>query len=279
MERPSAPGAGNPADLTAAPYKSYRRAAKKLKGLGVRWAAPSFVVPGTVAANCRVLAGTAPEVGLLLFETRACLDYGEADLAGDLAGLGLTYHVHLPLDLPWAAGADAVWAAVSGLVEKTAHLRPWGFVLHPPGGAEAEEALTALARRWAAQGLDPADLLLENVEGVDPGPWYALSRDLGLSLCLDLGHLLAYKQQVPAHARDWARVRMLHLYAPGGLRGGRARHRPLPELDAAGRAGLRELWARAPHDAVRMIEVFELAGLTASVEWLAEWTKANAEAD
>lgn len=263
MEKKRVPGAGNPADLAANSFTSYRRNGEKLKALGLAWAAPSFVVPGTVAENCRVLSGLAPEVGLALFETEACLAYGEADLAQDMAGLGLRYHVHLPLDLPWGRGVGAVWEAVLGLVEKTAFLRPWGFVLHPPGSVGELEEFAAL---WRGQGLDPADLLLENVEGVDLGPLFGPSAELGLSLCLDLGHLLAYKQHFPTHARDWARVRLLHLYAPDAV----ARHRPLPGLDAAGREALREMLVRSPADVVVLFEVFDLAGCFASAEHLAE---------
>ncbi|MCK9239847.1 cobamide remodeling phosphodiesterase CbiR [Desulfocurvus sp.] len=244
--------------------QEFRRAGERLTRQGRPWAAPSFVVPDTVAGNCRFLAGLAPEVGLLFFETQACLEYGPQDLPAELARLGLRCHVHLPLDLPWERGAGAVWDAVRGLADKAAFLKPRAYVLHPPATVRELEALVAL---WAGHGLDPAALLLENVRGNDLRELLAPSAALGLSLCLDLGHLMAYNQPMPALARDWERVRMLHLCAPGP--GGR--HRPLAELDRTGRALLERLLAETGPQAVLMLEIFEAPGLFASAALLADW--------
>ncbi len=63
-------------------------------------AAPSWVMPGTVATNCAFLATRVDEVGLLFFEHQSALAYGPEDLPPSLAELPLTWHVHLPLDLP-----------------------------------------------------------------------------------------------------------------------------------------------------------------------------------
>ena len=214
--------------------------------------------------NCRLLSGLAPEVGLVLFESRACLDYGEDDLSPDMATLPLTYHVHLPLDLPWRAGPNAAFDTVQALVDKTAYLAPWGFVLHPP---QTVAELAAFVRLWVARGLDPAALMLENVDDNDLSTLLGPSADMGLSLCLDLGHLLAYNQQIPTLAQDWARMRMLHLYAPGPG----ARHTPLAGLDDKGKTALRGMLERVRPDTVLMLEVFETAGLFASAELLATW--------
>ena len=84
--------------------------------LAGRLAAPSFVLPGTVAANARFLAHKVDEVALCFFEARACLAYGPEDLPPDLADLPLRWHVHLPVDQPWparAAGAHPAAACVA----------------------------------------------------------------------------------------------------------------------------------------------------------------------
>jgi hypothetical protein len=95
-------------------------------------AAPSFVWPESIAGNCARLQGFVDEVGLLFFESAACMDYTEQDLPQALARSGLRFHVHLPLDLPWEAGASAVWSIVANLRAKAAFLQPWCHVLHPP---------------------------------------------------------------------------------------------------------------------------------------------------
>ena len=53
--------------------------------LAGRLAAPSFVLPGTVAENARFLSGRVDEMALCFFEAQACLKYGENDLPPDLA--------------------------------------------------------------------------------------------------------------------------------------------------------------------------------------------------
>lgn len=66
-----------------------------------RIAAPSWVRPASLAENCRFLAGRVDEAGLLFFDARSSLAYGDDDMPPELAALPLAYHVHLPLDLPW----------------------------------------------------------------------------------------------------------------------------------------------------------------------------------
>ena len=68
--------------------------------------APSFVMPANVADNARFLAGRVDEVALCLLEARSCLAYDDEDLPPALADRPLSWHVHLPVDLPWPASAD-----------------------------------------------------------------------------------------------------------------------------------------------------------------------------
>ena len=78
--------------------------------LAGRLAAPSFVLPGTVAENARFLSGRVDEMALCFFEAQACLKYGENDLPPDLAEPSesgrLRCHVHLPVDLPWRSAPE-----------------------------------------------------------------------------------------------------------------------------------------------------------------------------
>jgi hypothetical protein len=198
-------------------------------------AAPSCVWPETAAVNCRRLARSVPEVGLYLLETASCLAYGPHDLPQKT--YGLRYHAHLPLDLPWRLGGEAVAEAVTGLLDKIAHLAPWGFVLHPP---DDRRVLDEFVAAWAGAGRDPADLLLENTEIAAPAEVLDLARDLGCSLCLDLGHLLAMGHPLPDDTEALAvRTRMLHVYSPFGAEGPppgrRHAHRPLTSLSPEGR--------------------------------------------
>ena len=116
---------------------------KKLPG-GRILAAPSWLVPGTVADNCRFLAGRVDEVGLLFFETDACLAYSTKELPENLAELPLSWHVHLPVDLPWQEPETCADICLQ-LLRKVAFLRPNRAVLHPPVHADAQGLLRRLS--------------------------------------------------------------------------------------------------------------------------------------
>ena len=200
-----------------------------------RLAAPSCVWPETALVNCRRLARTVPEVGLYLLELHSCLAYGPDDLPQKT--YGLTYHLHLPLDLPWRLGGDTVYAVMERLLDMTAHLEPWAYVLHPPAEAGA---LADFVRAFAAAGRDPAMLLLENTDTASPADNLALARELGCGLCLDLGHMLAMGHELPTGDPALAaKTAMLHVYSPFGPEGppsGRTHlHRTLPCLSPEGR--------------------------------------------
>lgn len=226
-------------------------------------AAPSFVLPAGVAENARFLADRFPEIGLLLFESEACLAYTDQDLPPDLAALPVTWHVHLPLDLPWEQGLDAGWAVIARLMDKTALLAPRHWVLHPP---PVPGMLAGLADRFRAAGIAPKDVLLENVAGNDLTEVWEEARQSGFSTCLDLGHVLAYDQRATLTLPGlWDTVRMLHVYAPDG-----GRHTGLSRLDEAGQGLLRQVLDLFEGDTLTL-EVFDEKELFRSLELLADW--------
>jgi len=227
-------------------------------------AAPSCVLPADVGTNCAALASHFPELGLCFFETAACLAYTEADLPQALSALPVRWHLHLPLDLPWDLPGDqgppAVAQTILALAEKVAGLAPWAYVLHPPKDAEhlrrdAPEQLRCLALALKDRGIRPETLLVENIQGRDLEILWPVVRELGLGVCLDLGHMLEHGQEDFLDLPElWAHARMLHLNAPDQARPGR--HASLGSLDAAGRAILgRMLTAFAPGGTV-VLELF-----------------------
>lgn len=263
-------------------------------------AAPSFVWPAHIAENCRRLAPLVDEVGLLFFQSEACLAYTERDLPIWLAETGLGFHVHLPLDLPWSEGPERAWEIVSGLRRKTAFLQPWAFVLHPPeigpgpvftdqsrqlrvcpppgngvAFGQGFDSLAEFARLWEQRekqgGGCSGELLLENTRENDLVDSWPLIQSLNLGICLDLGHLVVHDQQTHRVPGIWSQVRMVHLSAPGKLGpDGRPRdgHCSLAALDHRGRALLEEILGRIRPDCVLMLEVFEPEGFMESLNML-----------
>lgn len=237
----------------------------------MRLAAPSFVLPGTVAENARFLAGRVEEVGLCCFETAGTLAYTEADLPPELAALPLRWHVHLPADLPWQDGGAACAGMALAVLSRVAYLAPHLAVLHPPTGISVEEArdlLAAFAAAWRAAGAPP--LLLENIRGCDLTELGCGFLDgQGLGVCLDVGHLLGYVQGRLLASELPGRARLIHWSAPGPAPG-EDRHLPLPAFTRAQRAVALGLLGRLSPGAVHLMEVFHWEGVAASRRWLGE---------
>jgi hypothetical protein len=225
-----------------------------------------------VAENCARLAGIFPEVALMFLQSAPCLAYGGKDLPPDPAEPPLKYHVHLPLDLDWREprAAFEVCAALAG---KVAFLGPGAYVLHPPAGeaASRRRLLGEFAAMWRQSGRDAGSVLLENTRDAGPGEIAAVAREEGFGLCLDLGHIMAYEQALPALPETAGLVRMLHLNAPGPDAG----HLPLANLGPEGRSIARRLIELCEEDAVLVLEIFEPRGLMESAElaarWIEEW--------
>lgn len=228
-------------------------------------AAPSCVFPAGVAENCALLAPDYDEIALAFFQTDACLAYGEADLPVDLARLPVSWHMHLPLDLPWDEGVERVAGVILALRDKAAHLAPRRFVLHPP---ERPLTLESLARLLAAGGLPPERVLVENIRGRDLATHWPVVRELNLGVCLDLGHMLVHGQEdfldLPGLA---GHLQMAHLNAPDPAKP--SRHASLEILDAAGLALCRRLLDLLPAGGVVLLELFNEAALSGSRRILA----------
>jgi hypothetical protein len=227
-------------------------------------AAPSCVLPAGIAENCAFLAQDFDEIGLAFFETEACLAYTEADFPADLALLPVSWHMHLPLDLPWDAGVGAVADTVLRLRERAAHVAPGLFVLHPP---QQPVDLANLVRLLAAGGLAPSQVLVENIAGRDLALHWPVIEAENLGVCLDLGHMLVHGQQDFLNLPGlFARTRMLHLNAPDPSKP--SRHAALSVLDAPGRALCARLLEGFGPGGVVMLELFGQEALYGSLRVL-----------
>lgn len=195
----------------------------------------------------------------MLLETRGCLEYDELDLPADLPGLGLGYHAHLPLDLPWKDGPAAVGDVIFALEQKIAFLRPRGYVLHPPEPGD----LSGLLRH--RPGLS-SRLWLENTREGDLCELWDEIGALGLGVCLDVGHMVSYGQErVMDLPGFFERVRILHIYGGESERG----HAGLGQLPDPNL--LRDILLRLKGDETLVVEIFSLEELGRSLNLLRFW--------
>lgn len=238
-------------------------------------AAPSWVMPGSIYENCLFLEGKVDEVALLFFESASCLAYDSSDLPNELASLDLTYHVHLPLDLPWQK-PSAVAEIILGLMDKVRFLGVHQAVLHPPvttGKAafsvtEASQALEVVARAWKKHGLRCNDLLIENVEGAALVDLVPVIAELELGICIDIGHIIAYGHDALLDCADiFDRLCMVHLNAPADITTpkGRSKHVSLTQLDEAGRHIARRVLQLCGEDCTFVYELFDWEQIEASI--------------
>jgi hypothetical protein len=238
-------------------------------------AAPSRVLPGTVAENARFLNGRVDEIALCFFECRACLAYTEADMPPELAELPFSWHIHLPCDLPWPARPDQGGAA-SETAERAlavfagaAFLAPRCAVLHPPQGTPAfkRRLLRDFERVWRERSDVP--LLLENLSHcdiVELGDGFL--QDHGFGLCLDVGHLLGYGQKRLLSSDLPETADLVHWSAPGE----KDAHLPLTALTPGQFATAAELAGRFAGNPVHLAEIFHWPDVESSLPLLEKLT-------
>ncbi len=230
-------------------------------------AAPSCVLPATVAENAAFLAHKVQEVGLCFFQTEPCLAYTETDVPAELAALPLRYHIHLPVDLPWRKGGAVVARKALCVLEKVTYLKPRYAVLHPPTAtpAEQEKLLRTFLKTWCAASKVP--ILLENLEHAAltdlPESFFATTHTntAVFGVCLDVGHMLGFGQEYILHAPHLLKaIQLLHWSAPGL----RDEHLPLHALTDGQYALVQKLMPLLPKKAVHMLEIFHWDGVEKS---------------
>jgi sugar phosphate isomerase/epimerase len=247
--------------------------------LPFRLATTSFIYPAGWAENVACLAPYLDEVELLFFESRtpaSLPDYAEMTrLAALAARAGLTYTVHLPVDVDLCAedGAERRQAAdtLAGIVAATAALPVTSYTLHldcpfsNPRSAEPIDQWRARTRSGLKSlltaGVDPGCLSIEALDY--PYEWvFPLVEELDLRVCLDMGHLIIYGYDLfEALDRYLARTTVIHLH---GVVEGRD-HLPLDRLEAGllDRI-LKRLWQQG-YGGSLSLEVFGLDALAHSL--------------
>ena len=221
-------------------------------------------------------------------ETKSCLAYTPRDIPPELATLALTWHMHLPTDLPWEEGGAAVAKICLALLHTVHFLGIERVVLHPPAGeCGGRDALLlgAFARVWESAGRSCADVLLENIRENDLTGLGRCFAENSFGVCLDLGHMLAYRQKTLAamvrkeEAPVWSHApRMAHCNAPGSGLPGESRlsaHLPLDMLDAAGRELGEDLCRAVVPEGVLVAEFFDWQYITRSQALLTCWARST----
>lgn len=242
----------------------------------------SFIYPENYANNAARLAPCFDAIELLFFEPNADAlpERAEIDALGLIAARwSVSYNIHLPLDLPLGhVDSRHRHAAIDALLRVIDLARPlaastWTLHLEPDRallqGASLDD-WRARMRDSCLRLLERSDLparrfsvenLLYPFEWVEP-----LVAELGVSICMDVGHLLRGGQDPLAFwHRHHDAIRIVHLQ---GVRGGRD-HQPLDRLDPPQLAMVHALLEQVRCEV--MLELFSLPHLCASLAVLDRW--------
>lgn len=243
----------------------------------------SYIIPADILPNVRFLASRVQDVELVLFE----VDDGQNNLpdAAAIAELrelarqsGLSYTVHLPLDLRLGADGDEGHRSMfkaRRVIECTRALEPWAYVVHLDGHQERHSADRAVLQRWNDQAVRALEiaaawaggaerLAIENLETYPLDFWDEVLRRAPVSCCVDIGHLwLDGHDPLPFLAGRLERTRVIHIH-------GRAErdHRSLNFVPPDELARVLAYLIHAPYRGVLTIEVFGEDDFTTSLQAL-----------
>ncbi|MEW5736704.1 MAG: cobamide remodeling phosphodiesterase CbiR, partial [Thermodesulfobacteriota bacterium] len=240
-----------------------------------------------ILENVRYLAGLVDDVELLIFESDEISPIPSAAEVRELSRIardnGLTYTVHLPLDLWLGAADEAERSASAGkvrrIVERMAPAEPFAYVCHLNGDRPGPVP-SAHPDRWAGQcrrsleeivrSVAPQRICVETLDYPFPfaeGP----VRGLDLGVCLDAGHCRLHGYSAQEIIRDHGpRIRVMHLH---GVADGRD-HRPLSCMDTEELAFLSS-WAGGDATVPRVLtmEVFSRASFEQSLRSMAAFLR------
>lgn len=168
----------------------------------------SYIIPADILPNARYLAGKVQDIQLVLFEMEDSLNNlptnAQVNELNDIATeQGLSYTVHLPLDLRLGTkGSDLHLSLIKArrVIEATQKLNPLAYIAHLDGRDERFSTDPIVLSQWQKQAADSIQqaaewtgdiklLAVENLEGYPVGFNDPVINIAGSSRCIDIGHL------------------------------------------------------------------------------------------
>ncbi len=250
-------------------------------------ATTSFIYPDGYIANVRMLGPFVDEIELLVFESAPVKSLFCAPVIDELVELSgrleISYNVHLPTDIsisdPDPRRQQQAVETLIEIIERLSPLSPSSYTLHVPFNRDDDNPETVAKwrrrvdrnlRKIVAAGIFADKIAIENLDYPFEliGP---IVSGLGLSVCLDAGHLMIAGQEVNSLFAPWAdAVSIIHLHGVEALRD----HLPLDRLGPARITPLIEILQN--FNGCVSLEVFSLPHLRSSLEFLAtHWAKRN----
>ena len=190
----------------------------------------SYIYPDHILPNVAMLAPFLDEIELVLFESE-----GENNFPGDAQIKGLmnfrlhqdiTFNVHLPIDIFLGDKNEEIRSRgisiVKKFIEQTLCLHPSVFILHfdlrDKNGQEAQDVETwrnrilQSSKEILESGIEPNRVSIETL-GYPFGWVEDIVRQCGFSICLDIGHILLYGQDLKFYLNQYLpEASIVHLH-------------------------------------------------------------------
>ena len=242
---------------------------------------PSFIYRAGYVDNVTYLAPFVDEIQLLFFESRHAQSLPTPSLVRDLAALsdnhGITFNVHLPSDLffghPDPSERRHAVDTIEQIINCCGPLDPTTFTLHLNRNPHDSPKLSL--PQWQNMLIENLASVLDSVvsgrkisvENIDDSLEQAASviHTLDLSVCMDLGHLMAHDIDIASFYRQWnERISIFHLH---GVKN-KQDHLPLDKLCREKMDQVMDILSQFTGPVI--LEVYSLNALNASMKCLKE---------
>ena len=190
----------------------------------------SYIYPDMIIPNVTLLAPFLDEIELVLFESEAENNLPDEEQIHALKDLsfqyGVNFNVHLPIDIFLGDEKEEVRlkgiSIVKKIIERTLCLNPSTYTLHfdlrDRSGREETDIQTWRRRiirsteGIAECGIESNRISIETLGY--PFEWIEdIIKEFGFSICLDIGHILIYGQDLPLYLKKYLpNTSIIHLH-------------------------------------------------------------------
>jgi sugar phosphate isomerase/epimerase len=195
-----------------------------------RLATTSYIYPDHIIPNVTTLAPFLDEVELVLFESEGQDNYPDEIELRNLMNFCLngqvSFNVHLPIDIFLGDKNEEVRfrgiSVFKKVIERTLCLKPSLYTLHfdlrdKSGREETDieawrKRILRSAKEMTGCGIEPKRISIESLSY--PFEWIEdIVREFGFSICLDIGHMLIYSQDIPRYLEKYLpQTSIIHLH-------------------------------------------------------------------
>ena len=237
----------------------------------------SYIIPDDILPNVHFLADKVKDIELVLFDIDEYCNIPDEKQVEELNRLaaenGLSYTVHLPLNLNFSADAcDISIEKALKVINGTRNLNPFAYVCHleckdipfaeGPDLSEWQQQRIRAVNMLSERSGIRSELAVENLETY-PIEWNGpVVHACGTHVCLDIGHLFLQKIDPVPVMRKWLPLTsVIHLHGVGTRD-----HQSLSHMDKGLIKSVIDELFLASYSGVVTLEIFNQSDFESSME-------------